>query len=297
NRYAYCLNNPLMYTDPSGEFWELIIISAVFNGARCAVLADLNNESWLKGAICGGLIGGISCLVSGFAPTGWISSSLYNAAISSITNYSYAVVTGAKDMKQAAISGAVSGALFGFVSSEHFNNFMKVEGFHSNEYVFNQFVSTEKYQDIFDYFGIDGKYAPNHKYFTTDYGTGNPEAATDPITGEVFFSDQSFQNGYYHFIFNADHERIHSAHVRNGKVEKLETQSQTVNLEEYKTYKVSYKHQGLYSKLDIRNELLNRINSYGIQACVIEEEQQLYKELWWHFVYSIPRRKWLSNYY
>ena len=61
NRYAYCLNNPLMYTDPSGEFWELIIISAVFNGARCAVLADLNNESWLKGAICGGLIGGISC--------------------------------------------------------------------------------------------------------------------------------------------------------------------------------------------------------------------------------------------
>ena len=24
NRYAYCLNNPLMYTDRSGEFWWLL---------------------------------------------------------------------------------------------------------------------------------------------------------------------------------------------------------------------------------------------------------------------------------
>ena len=34
NRYSYCLNNPLKYTDPSGEFWNLIIgaaIGGVFN--------------------------------------------------------------------------------------------------------------------------------------------------------------------------------------------------------------------------------------------------------------------------
>ncbi len=31
NRYAYCLNNPMMYTDPSGEFWNLIIGAALFN--------------------------------------------------------------------------------------------------------------------------------------------------------------------------------------------------------------------------------------------------------------------------
>ena len=29
NRYAYCLNNPLKYTDPSGEFWHLVIGAAV----------------------------------------------------------------------------------------------------------------------------------------------------------------------------------------------------------------------------------------------------------------------------
>ena len=31
NRYAYCLNNPLIYTDPDGEFWHLII-GAVIGG-------------------------------------------------------------------------------------------------------------------------------------------------------------------------------------------------------------------------------------------------------------------------
>ena len=29
NRYGYCLNNPLIYTDPSGEFWHIVIAAAV----------------------------------------------------------------------------------------------------------------------------------------------------------------------------------------------------------------------------------------------------------------------------
>ena len=29
NRYAYCLNNPLKYTDPDGEFWHIVIGAAV----------------------------------------------------------------------------------------------------------------------------------------------------------------------------------------------------------------------------------------------------------------------------
>jgi RHS repeat-associated protein len=34
NRYAYCLNNPLIYTDPSGEFWNFF--NSSFNGADVA---------------------------------------------------------------------------------------------------------------------------------------------------------------------------------------------------------------------------------------------------------------------
>ncbi|MDR1739352.1 MAG: FG-GAP-like repeat-containing protein [Bacteroidales bacterium] len=32
NRYAYGLNNPLMYSDPNGEFWQILIAAAVISG-------------------------------------------------------------------------------------------------------------------------------------------------------------------------------------------------------------------------------------------------------------------------
>ncbi len=28
NRYSYCLNNPLIYTDPSGEVWQYVFMAA-----------------------------------------------------------------------------------------------------------------------------------------------------------------------------------------------------------------------------------------------------------------------------
>ncbi len=72
NRYAYCLNNPLIYTDPSGEiFWTPIIIGAVlgtYMGGAIANDGNLNPFKWeyfsiktwgymLGGAVVGGLSG------------------------------------------------------------------------------------------------------------------------------------------------------------------------------------------------------------------------------------------------
>lgn len=41
NRYTYCLNNPLKYTDPDGEFWHIIIGAAIGGVANLA--ANWNN--------------------------------------------------------------------------------------------------------------------------------------------------------------------------------------------------------------------------------------------------------------
>ena len=41
NRYAYCLNNPLKYTDPSGEFWHIVIGAAI--GGIANLVANWNN--------------------------------------------------------------------------------------------------------------------------------------------------------------------------------------------------------------------------------------------------------------
>lgn len=72
NRYAYCLNNPLKYTDPSGEIvWAPIIIGAVigtYMGGTIANEGEMNPFKWdyssgkawgymLGGAVVGGLSG------------------------------------------------------------------------------------------------------------------------------------------------------------------------------------------------------------------------------------------------
>jgi len=75
NRYSYCLNNPLIYTDPSGEFiWMPIIIGAVIGTYMGGTLAnnDYNPGNWdyssgkTWGYMAGGaIVGGLSGYVGG----------------------------------------------------------------------------------------------------------------------------------------------------------------------------------------------------------------------------------------
>jgi hypothetical protein len=77
NRYGYVMNNPLKYTDKSGEFWEYIIgaaISVITNGINNAA----NNRPFFAGAgqaaflgfVGGGLSSGIGGLTSGIGGLG-----------------------------------------------------------------------------------------------------------------------------------------------------------------------------------------------------------------------------------
>ena len=58
NRYSYCLNNPMKYTDPSGEIFgidDFLFFSIASGMMMGAVTAKVNGGSMLKGAIIGGL--------------------------------------------------------------------------------------------------------------------------------------------------------------------------------------------------------------------------------------------------
>ncbi len=105
NRYSYCKNSPLMYTDPSGEFaWFVpVIIGAVigtYSGGVIANNGNLNPTNWdynssrtwgymLGGAVAGGVSGlfGGAIASSGmpFANTmGIASASFINSALTSL---------------------------------------------------------------------------------------------------------------------------------------------------------------------------------------------------------------------
>ena len=76
NRYAYVLNNPLKYTDPSGDFvcgglCMAIVISAAVNATIEAVVAgiesDWDPDTMLKGAVKGAITGAVTGAIGFYA--------------------------------------------------------------------------------------------------------------------------------------------------------------------------------------------------------------------------------------
>ena len=107
NRYSYCLNNPLKYTDPTGEVWWVpAIIGAavgIYSGGVIANHGEYNPTKWnwsssktwgfiLGGGIVGAASGAVGGLVASsgipFANTASIAASslLYSAATNLYTN-------------------------------------------------------------------------------------------------------------------------------------------------------------------------------------------------------------------
>ncbi len=93
NRYGYVLNNPLMYTDPSGEFAFIPILIGMAYGALVSAaiavvtysIPALLNGSWnlkglgtsvLYGAISGAITGGIGAAAAQMAGSFWQSATM-----------------------------------------------------------------------------------------------------------------------------------------------------------------------------------------------------------------------------
>jgi len=112
NRYSYCLNNPLIYTDPSGEifgiddavFWMLV--GAVVGAGYGAATAHRNGMSFWEGAFSGGVIGWCSGAVGGvggIVAKSWATNALTWIVSTASKTYGSAV----------AVVGAMGGGLAG----------------------------------------------------------------------------------------------------------------------------------------------------------------------------------------
>ncbi|MCM1078367.1 MAG: RHS repeat-associated core domain-containing protein [Bacteroidales bacterium] len=148
NRYSYCMNNPLKYTDPSGEFWNLIFGAAfggIFNwmihgfqfnasglgyfatgalaGATGAGMAGGMNVAMAGGSFWAGAAG----LANGISSTGFIAG----AATGASAGFAAGLISGAGNAwvdghsfgtgllagLSSGLGGALSGGISGGLSS------------------------------------------------------------------------------------------------------------------------------------------------------------------------------------
>ncbi|MDR2954385.1 MAG: hypothetical protein LBV43_04825 [Prevotella sp.] len=116
NRYSYCWNNPLRYTDPSEEFVHLIIGAAIGGVANWAIHGFKFNAKGLGyfgvGALTGGLGAGIGSRISSMLPIAGSSSGGFAAGFlgtSAATSATSSFVSG-------ALIGGGSGLASGFTT-------------------------------------------------------------------------------------------------------------------------------------------------------------------------------------
>jgi len=120
NRYSYVWNNPLIYTDPSGEIvWFVpVIIGAVIGATSGAIMADQAGAQGLGewaayiggGALIGGLSGGAAFGIS--AAGG--GAMLAGAGAGAVGGAGFSGLSSGWD-GQAMLKGAAFGAISGFV--------------------------------------------------------------------------------------------------------------------------------------------------------------------------------------
>ena len=111
NRYAYCLNNPLKYTDPSGEFWHIVIGAAIGGVVNWATHGCDFTWEGLGYFGIGALAGGASAAIGG-----GMSSALAGGSFWAGAGGTSAAMTVTSSCWSGAAIGAVSGAIGGTIS-------------------------------------------------------------------------------------------------------------------------------------------------------------------------------------
>jgi len=110
NRYSYCLNNPLMYTDPSGEIFIPALMAGFwswsFNGAHTAPNYGVENfvSGFATTALSAGFASGIGSI---FGKTGSVWNEIGRAGAHALSNGTISAVSGG-DFWQGFASGGLS---------------------------------------------------------------------------------------------------------------------------------------------------------------------------------------------
>jgi hypothetical protein len=119
NRYGYANNNPLIYTDPDGNFFWLIIGAAALIGGVTNGIAYANNngnflDGFWRGAIVGGVGGALGASLAGaFSSWGMVGAGIAQGAITGIATGGLNSLLNGGNVLDGAKNGALWGGLIG----------------------------------------------------------------------------------------------------------------------------------------------------------------------------------------
>lgn len=129
NRYSYCLNNPLKYTDPSGELFgidDAIIAFALFNAASSMMQAAFNGDNiWKAGALS--LLSSAASygIGSAFGKVGSLGNELLRAGAHGLSGGLFSMLGGGR-FGSGFVSGAISSGLGSYASGLKMNKGLMV---------------------------------------------------------------------------------------------------------------------------------------------------------------------------
>ena len=111
NRYGYVLNNPLKYTDPSGEFWNIVIGAAIGGIVNWATHGFQFNAKGLGYFAVGAAAGALTAMGAG-----GVSSALAGGSFSAGALGTTAALSVGSGFASGAVVGAAGGLVGGFTT-------------------------------------------------------------------------------------------------------------------------------------------------------------------------------------
>ncbi|MCG7501719.1 FG-GAP-like repeat-containing protein [Tenacibaculum sp. Mcav3-52] len=304
NRFGYVWNNPLKFTDPSGEiFWMVVIASAVFGGVVGASQAVSQGKPWYQGFLKGAFVGAVGGALGQIGGGGFLSNVLMGAVQGAAVGVLNSVVWG-NNIWNGLKSGALWGAAFATVTSgiEATQNAIKGHGFRTNEGVLKKYIKTGKYKSAMNYvqdtYKLEG---PNYYYDSelehlgvtnTDGSIGIGIDAFE--SSDILKSTMAHEYGHY----------INDIAVHNGeKVLKIYGRAEWNNYDGTSGYKEAIKRSG---EMNIGIKTLKRLKyfesnpewvniwEYGNTVMLNEAPYNpvwyakgVLKNKWW---YTLPKR-------